>query len=111
MKGLIFVDVATAICWAIRRARNDVCFEKKLIKSPIVILYSACTFMSCWSGLYPEETQKLIKDGVDFMMKTTITLLSRKKSGNSTLVLMDKAADTPPDAGDDQEDDAECGNP
>jgi hypothetical protein len=88
-----------------------VCFEKKLIKSPIVILYSACTFMSYWSDLYPEETQKLIKDGVDFMMKMTIKLLGKKKSGNSTLVLMDKAAYTHPNAGDDQEDDAECGDP
>jgi hypothetical protein len=86
-----------AVCWAIWRARNDVCYEKKVIKNPIVILYSGCTFMSYWSGLYPEEKQKLIKDGVDLMMKTTVKLLGRKKDGNSTMALMDKAADAPPD--------------
>jgi hypothetical protein len=53
-----------AICWAIWRTRNEIC-------------------LSYWAGLYPEDTQKLIKDGVDLMMKTAIRLLGKKSGNNS----------------------------
>jgi hypothetical protein len=33
------------ICWAIWKCRNKICFEKKLIKNPSVILHSACSFI------------------------------------------------------------------
>jgi hypothetical protein len=68
-----------AICWAIWKARNRACFEKKLIKNPIEIIFSACALMHYWAGLYPEETQRLIKKGVDLMMKTTIKLIGSKE--------------------------------
>jgi hypothetical protein len=58
--------------------------------------------MSYWSGLYPEDTQKLIKDGVDLMMKTAIKLLGRKDD-SSTLALKNKDSDMPSDVEDDQE--------
>jgi hypothetical protein len=54
--------------------------------------------------LYPEETRKLIKDGVDLMMK-----LLGKKHGSSTLTLKN-VSDTPPDAANDQEEGAGSGN-
>jgi hypothetical protein len=68
-----------AICWAIWKARNRACFEKKLIKNPIEIIFSACALMHYWAGLYPEETQRLIKEGVDLMMKTAIKLIGSKE--------------------------------
>jgi hypothetical protein len=40
----------TAVCWAIWNARNNTCFEKKHIKSPNEILFSACMFMNYWTG-------------------------------------------------------------
>jgi hypothetical protein len=92
----------SVVCWAIWRARNDICFEKKEFKNPIVIIYSTCTFMYYWPGLYPEDTQKLINDGVDLMMKTSIKLLGRK-DGSSALALKDKDSDMPSDAEGDQE--------
>jgi hypothetical protein len=46
-----------AICWAIWKARNKTCFEKKRIKNPIEIIYSTCSFMHYWIGLYQEDTQ------------------------------------------------------
>jgi hypothetical protein len=52
--------------------------RKKLIKHHIEIIFSACIFMQYWVGLYPEEAQKLIRDGVDLMMKTVIKLIRSK---------------------------------
>jgi hypothetical protein len=33
----------SAICWAIWKCRNKTCFEKKMIKNPSAILFSACS--------------------------------------------------------------------
>lgn len=49
-----------AICWAIWKARNRACFDKKLIKHPCKILVLACIFMRYWAGLYPGEMQSVI---------------------------------------------------
>jgi hypothetical protein len=34
-----------AVCWAIWKVRNVAYFEKKLIKDPSEILFSACSYM------------------------------------------------------------------
>jgi hypothetical protein len=44
-----------AICWAIWKCRNEICFEKKLIKNPTVNLHSACSFMRYWAGLHSAD--------------------------------------------------------
>jgi hypothetical protein len=50
------------ICWAIWKTRNSICFDKKVLKSLVQILYTACAFMNYWAGLYPEESQKVLKE-------------------------------------------------
>jgi HJR/Mrr/RecB family endonuclease len=57
-----------AICWATWKSHNRACFEKKSIKNPCEIIFSACVFMYYWAGLYPEEAQKVINAKVDVMM-------------------------------------------
>jgi hypothetical protein len=39
-----------AICWSIWKARNMACFEKKLIKNPNEVIFSARLFMQFWAG-------------------------------------------------------------
>jgi hypothetical protein len=39
-----------------------------------------CTFIQYWAGLYPEEAHRLIRDGVDLMMKTAIKLIGNKRT-------------------------------
>jgi hypothetical protein len=43
------------ICWAIWKARNRKCFEKKVIKNHGEILFSVCSFIRYWSGLFSED--------------------------------------------------------
>jgi hypothetical protein len=70
------LDVA-AICWATWKCRNKVCFDKKPIKNPGEIMFAACAFMKYWAGLYPEEAQRLINNGVEVMMRTALKLLGK----------------------------------
>jgi hypothetical protein len=46
----IYMFSLATICWAIRKARNKTCFEKKLIRNPNEVIFSACLFMHFWQG-------------------------------------------------------------
>jgi hypothetical protein len=75
------------ICWAVWKARNSVCFEKKHINNPIEILFSACSFIHYWAGLYLEITKNMIEAGVNMMMKTTFQMI-KKESRHAAPMLM-----------------------
>jgi hypothetical protein len=47
------VTGTSAICWAIWQASNKACFDKKIIKDPMEIIYLAGALMKFWAGLYP----------------------------------------------------------
>jgi hypothetical protein len=78
----------SAICWAIWKCRNNICLEKKKIKNPSVILFSACSLMRYWADLHSAEAQEVINSGVDLLAKTAVRILGRMKDGRSTLTLM-----------------------
>jgi hypothetical protein len=54
----------TAICWAIWKARNRLCFEKKTVKDLVILFFCLCIYVllgrsisrvgtcddQCWSG-------------------------------------------------------------
>jgi hypothetical protein len=74
----VYMLGVAAICWAIWKARNKTCFEKKHIKNPIEIIYSACSFMHYWTGLYQEDTQQAISEGIELMLRAAVKLLGRQ---------------------------------
>jgi hypothetical protein len=47
-----------AVCWAIWRTRNAVCFEGKRVKSPTEIICLICSFLTYWTGLLKEELKE-----------------------------------------------------
>jgi hypothetical protein len=88
-----------AFCWTIWKTRNGVCFEKKRINNPIEILFSTCAFMRYWAGMYLEVTKKMIKAGVNVMMKMAAQILKREAHQAAAPVLRIRGAD--PEADDD----------
>jgi len=70
----------SALCWAIWKARNRACFERKFIKNPIEILCHAGALMQYWAGLYTEVERKMLINGVNTMLKVATDLLLQKKS-------------------------------
>jgi hypothetical protein len=67
-----------AIYWAIWKARNKVCFDNKPIKDPVEIMFSACSCMCYWAGLYSEDMQSMISAGVETMMRAAIRIMRRQ---------------------------------
>lgn len=65
-----------AICWAIWKARNKACFERKLIKHPAEIICHACSFMSFWTGLYKPDFQSQLTEGVKMLLSAACRILA-----------------------------------
>jgi hypothetical protein len=72
----------TMICWAIWKARNRTCFEKKLIKNPNEVIFFVCLFMQFWAGLFKGDMHEKIKAGADVLMKKALNI--RRKSSLAT---------------------------
>jgi hypothetical protein len=69
-----------AICWAIWKARNKACFDKKLIKSPVDIICHAGALMKFWTRLFAEMDRATLEEGIDTMVKIAVGLLTSKRS-------------------------------
>nr|TKW33031.1 hypothetical protein SEVIR_2G206300v2 [Setaria viridis] len=54
-----------AVCWAIWKARNSVCFDKKIIRSPTEIICSASLFLIYWAELQKEEDRMKLEEGAE----------------------------------------------
>ena len=50
-----------AICWAIWKARNNACFNNKIIKNPLEIICHVGALMKFWAGLYAEVDKEAMK--------------------------------------------------
>lgn len=66
-----FVGLA-AVCWGIWRMRNDICFEKKQIKSPTEIVCLICSFLTYWTGLLKKDLQDQVSKGAEVVKKTAL---------------------------------------
>jgi hypothetical protein len=50
--------ILAAACWAIWNVRNLIIFEKKVVRSPMVTIFSMCSFLRYWAGLYGAVDQR-----------------------------------------------------
>jgi hypothetical protein len=82
-----------AICWSIWKARNKLCFEGKMVKTPLSIICNACALMSYWAGLYPAEDKDTLVARVNAMLQIAVKLLSRKAKPGETPLLQDDGGD------------------
>jgi hypothetical protein len=74
----VYMLGVAAICWAIWKVRNKTCFEKKWIKNPAEINYSACSFLHYWTGLYQEGAQQAISERIELTLRAAVKLLGRQ---------------------------------
>ena len=52
---IVYTFCMAAICWAIWKRRNEVCFENKTLRHPTDIILYACALMTYWAGLYGSD--------------------------------------------------------
>jgi len=76
-----------AVCWAIWKARNKVCFEGKPLLNPIAIICHACALMNYWAGLFKEIDKEALEAGVNTMLKIAASLLGKKRSRDGQQLL------------------------
>jgi len=84
-----------AICWAIWRIRNDVCFEGRKITNPISIVCLACSLMCYWAGLFLEVDKEALVRGVNLMMEIAVKLLNKKSVKRKPPLLEDDQGEQP----------------
>jgi hypothetical protein len=60
--------VTAALCWAIWITRNKITFDRYILKSPVVIVFSMCLFLLYWAGLYYLEEAEAIRGGANKLM-------------------------------------------
>jgi hypothetical protein len=61
-----------AICRAIWQARNNVCFERKKIRSPTEITWSTSSFLKYWAGLQKEEGRDMLEAGAEVLKNAAL---------------------------------------
>ena len=61
--GKYYMPGLAAICWSLWMARNGVCFENKIVRSPTEIICSTSSLLSYWVGLQEEGDQELLEKG------------------------------------------------
>lgn len=69
-----------AICWAIWKAQNNACFERKLIKHSADIVCHACAFMNFWAGLYSAEIQAQVTEGVKTLLAAACRIIGSQQN-------------------------------
>lgn len=79
----------SAICWALWKARNLVCFEQRRLKSPTEMLCSASAFLSFWAGLQKAEDRVQLEAGAEILKKAALYFHQEgASSGNAGVVLL-----------------------
>uniref|UniRef100_A0A453DET1 Uncharacterized protein n=1 Tax=Aegilops tauschii subsp. strangulata TaxID=200361 RepID=A0A453DET1_AEGTS len=64
-----------AVTWAIWLARNRATFEKKMIKSPFEIVFTAVSFLLYWAGLQAGEDVKQLRAGAQMIRNGTMLMM------------------------------------
>lgn len=63
-----------AVCWGLWKARNNIYFGNKIIRSPTEITCSISSFVTYWADLQKVEGQESLKDGAEALKETALQL-------------------------------------
>ena len=79
--------ILAAACWAIWTTRNLITFDRKVVRSPMVCVYTMCGFLCYWAGLYGDEEAGKIKGGAEQMMRKAARLIEALPASDGGRVL------------------------
>lgn len=85
----IFMVGLAAICWALWRTRNSICFEDKKCRSPTEIICLASSFLSYWAGLQKPQGKLELMMGAEALKNTALSFHPQEAPPeNAGLVLL-----------------------
>lgn len=82
-KNIHFAGLS-AICWAIWKTRNAVCFEKKQIKPPTEVVCLASFFISYWAGLQKQDDKQDMEAGAEALKEAALHFHPREGTVEDT---------------------------
>jgi hypothetical protein len=85
----VYMFSLDAICWTIWKARNRACFEKKFIKNPNEVIFSACLFMHFWAGLFKGDMKEKVKAGAEVLMNVAVSIGERSSLNSARRLISD----------------------
>jgi hypothetical protein len=65
-----------AVCWAIWILRNKLTFEHYVLRNPVEIVFTVCSFLLHWTGLQKEEDRIILKTNTKFLMAVAAGLVA-----------------------------------
>lgn len=75
----IFVEGLGAVCWAIWKTRNAVCFERKVVHHPTSVVF--LLFLRYWAELQKNQTLRQgMMDGAAGLLQATVQLRRRHQA-------------------------------
>lgn len=78
-----------AVCWAIRKTRNRVCFVKMKLLNPLSIICYACALMNYWAGLFLGVDNETLQASVEDMLQIATKLLNKKQKVDDGCLIKD----------------------
>jgi hypothetical protein len=75
-----------AICWAIWKTRNSLCFEKKNLKNHADLIFLATSFMKYWAGAHSDTEAAQIQQGAAALINLALGARGRSGAGNAAMV-------------------------
>jgi len=91
-----------AICWVIWKTCNSVCFEGKIVTSPISIICYACSLMEYWAGLFLDDDKDQLVTGANTMLKIVLQLMGEEAKAQRNHLLKYAKSKDQDDKSDDQ---------
>ncbi|OEL21359.1 hypothetical protein BAE44_0017622 [Dichanthelium oligosanthes] len=77
-----------AICWDLWRPRNNICFEKKLVRSPTEIIFLASSFIIFCAELQGVEDRVALEAGGEALRGAAINLHPREAPSEDTGIVV-----------------------
>ena len=72
--GNMYMVGLAAVCWALWRTTNSVCFKEKRVKSPTDIVCMMCSFLIYWAGLLKSGLQQQVVQSVEVVKDIALHL-------------------------------------
>ena len=75
-----YLVMLAAVCWAMWTTRNRVTFDKYNLKNPVSIMFTACTLLKNWAGLYADEEKEFIRNGAQQLVQKAMEIVKRSSA-------------------------------
>jgi len=82
-KKFYMVDLA-AICWALWKKRNNICFENKICRFPTEVICLSAFFITYWAGLHKPEDKMELEIGAEALKNTALFFHPREAPPKDT---------------------------